>query len=68
MNYQNPPQDYKKIERLMTDATTPEEVTSARIEAFHKKYYDLVAQGRQILKSTFGYTNTSEATLTPPTA
>lgn len=56
MNYKNPPQDYKQIERTMTDATTAEEVMSARIEAFHKKYYDLVDQGRQILKSTFGLT------------
>lgn len=66
MNYQEPDPEHKKLEAKLLNAPTAEDVNIIRQEAFHKKFYDLVNQGRQMLIFSFGWKKTENGTLTPP--
>lgn len=60
-------EDFKRLEKQLLNAPTAEDVIAIRIEAFYKKFYDLVSQGRQMLIFSFGYKKASNGTLIPPT-
>ena len=66
MNFQEPDPQWKQLEAKLTNASTAQEVIAIRTEAFYKKFYDIVRQGRMILISSFGYKIAENGTLTPP--